>query len=110
MPDLTAADTAEYQVTLVTGPDQTETRVFVAAYVVADDAKMPGFLAFKDHQHKTVALVSAGPVLTVERLDRGEVEPAEPPKTIVHNYPIPGAAGVTSTVHFPPGSWSVNTS
>ena len=107
MPELTAADTAEYQVTFTAGSGKTETRAFVAAYVAADDAKIPGMLVFKDHQHRIVAMVNAGTVLTVERLERGENMP-QPGGVTLTKLPIPGAAGSSQTIHFPPEAWSSN--
>ena len=110
--ELTAADMAEYQVVFATGSGVPESRAFVAAYVVADDAKMPGMLVFKDYRHRVVAMVNAGPVLTVERLERGENAPPNPQPggVTLAKLPIPGAAGgqLTQTVYIPPESWSTN--
>jgi hypothetical protein len=110
--ELTAADMAEHQVTFAAGTGATTTRVFTAAYVVADDAKMPGMLVFKDYRHRAVAMVNAATVLTVERLERGENAPPAPQSggVTLAKLPIPGAAGgqLTQTVHFPPEAWSSN--
>ena len=107
--ELTVADMAEHQVTFAAGSG-TETRVFVAAYVAADDAKMPGMLVFKDYRHRAVAMVNAATVLTVERLERGENVPPNPQPggVTLAKLPIPGAAGgqLIQTVHIPPESWS----
>ena len=108
--ELTAADMAEHQVTFAGGSVTPTTRVFTAAYVVADDAKMPGMLVFKDYRHRAVAMVNAATVLTVERLERGENAPPEPGGITMAKLPIPGAAGgqLAQTVHFPPEAWSTN--
>jgi hypothetical protein len=75
--ELTAADMAEYSVTFTRGAGDTESRSVMAAYIAADDAKMPGMLVFKDWQHRTVAVFNAGAVLVAERLERGEHAPPE---------------------------------
>ncbi len=110
MPELTATEMAEYQVTLTTGSSETQTRIFTAAYVAADDAKMPGMLVFKDHQHRIVAMVNAATVLTVERLERGVFSPvtSSPGGVTLTKLPTQGAAGVPSTMYFPPEAWSSN--
>ena len=109
MPELTAADMAEHEVTFSTGTNNTATRIFVAAYVAADEAKVPGMLAFKDHQHRIVALVNAATVLTVERLDRGEnVPPSTQPQVILKAQVPPGAAPQPQSLYFPPEAFSGN--
>jgi len=109
--ELTPADMAEHQVTFAGGSGATATRVFTAAYVVADDAKMPGMLVFKDYRHRAVAMVNAATVLTVERLERGGNVPPEPQPggVTLTKLPIPGAAGTSQTVFYPPETWSTNT-
>jgi len=108
--ELTTADMAEHQVTFTGGSGATKTRVFTAAYVVADDAKMPGMLVFKDYRHRAVAMVNAATVLTVERLERGENAPPKPEVggVTLTKLPVPGAAGGVSTVYYPPETWSIN--
>jgi hypothetical protein len=110
--ELTAADMAEHQVTFTTGSDATKSRVFVAAYVVADDVKMPGMLVFKDYRHRVVAMVNAGAVVTVERLDRDENVPPNPQLggVTITKLLTPGAPGgrLTQTMRFPPESWSTS--
>ena len=110
--ELTAADMAEHQVTFAGGSDAITTRVFTAAYVVADDAKMPGMLVFKDYRHRAVAMVNAATVLTVERLERGENAPPKPQPggVTLTKLTVPGAAGgaLTQTMHIPPEAWSTN--
>jgi hypothetical protein len=109
MPELTAADMAEHEVTFSTGANDTATRIFVAAYVAADEAKVPGMLAFKDHQHRIVALVNAATVLTVERLDRGEnAPPAAQPQVILKGQTTFGAAPQPQTLYWTPGAFSGN--
>lgn len=108
MPELTAADMAEHEVTFSTGADAVATRVFVAAYVTADEAKTPGMLAFKDYQHRIVALVNAATVLTVERLDRGENAPAQPQVILKGQVTAPGAAPQPQSLYFPPEAFSRN--
>ena len=109
--DLTAADMAEHAVTLATGTGGTETRVFTAAYVAPDEAKMPGMLVFKDYKHRIVAMVNASNVRVVERLERGENVPPtpQPGGVTLTQLPVPGTAAAPSTAYFPPGAWSVNT-
>jgi len=109
--ELTPADMAEHQVTFAAGTGPTSTRVFTAAYVVADDAKMPGMLVFKDYRHRAVAMVNAATVLTVERLERGENAPPEPQLggVTLTKLPVPGAATMgASTAYHPPETWSTN--
>lgn len=108
MPELTAADMAEHEVTFSAGADKTATRIFVAAYVAADEAKVPGMLAFKDYQHRIVALVNAATVLTVERLDRSENAPPPPPQVILKGQVAPGAAPQPQSLYFPPEAFSGN--
>jgi len=105
--ELTPADMAEHEVTFAAGTGPTSTRVFTAAYVVADDAKMPGMLVFKDYRHRAVAMVNAATVLTVERLERGGNAP-QPGGVTLAKLTVPGAAGgqLTQTVHIPPEAWS----
>ena len=108
--ELTPADMAEHQVTFAAGTGPTSTRVFTAAYVVADDAKMPGMLVFKDYRHRAVAMVNAATVLTVERLERCVVSPPEPQPggVTLTKLAIPGAAGASQTVFYPPNTWGSN--
>ena len=106
--ELTAADMAEHEVTFAAGTGPTSTRVFTAAYVVADDAKMPGMLVFKDYRHRAVAMVNAATVLTVERLERGENTSPEPGGVTLTKMSTFGAAGVPQTVYYPPETWSIN--
>lgn len=63
--ELTESDVATY---VVTYRADDRYQGFRAAYVTADDY-LPGMLAFKNHLHQAIALVSAADVLTVERVE-----------------------------------------
>jgi len=108
--ELTPADMAEHQVTFAAGTGATKSRVFIAAYVIADDAKMPGMLVFKDYRHRAVAMVNAATVLTVERLERGENAHSgpQPGGVTLTKLAVPGAAGAPQTVFYSPETWSTN--
>jgi hypothetical protein len=85
MPELTDADMADFQVTSYAGRDKMDVRTIRAAYVTSDE-KLPNMLAFKDHRHRVVALVSVTSVLAVERQDIPE-----------HVAPRPIAEGFRTT-------------
>jgi hypothetical protein len=61
---LTADDIADYTVTMAHGNDITTSTVR-AAYVASE----PGWLLFKDHEHREVARINEHLVLMVERRD-----------------------------------------
>ena len=82
MPELTQADMADYQVTSYAGRDKMDVRTIRAAYVTSDE-KLPNMLAFKDHRHRVVAIISVTSVLAVERQDAPE---EEMPKTIAEGF------------------------
>jgi hypothetical protein len=82
MPELTQADMADYQVTSYAGRDKMDVRIIRAAYVTSDD-KLPNMLAFKDHRHRVVAIISVTSVLAVERQDAAE---EEMPKAIAEGF------------------------
>jgi hypothetical protein len=85
MPQLTEASLADHVVTFH-DPRQ-EPRTIRCAYVSGEDS-LPHLLVFKDHEHRTVALVNQDMVLTVERQP-----PSTPAQTIHYNMPTMGAAG-----------------
>ena len=64
--ELTAADLADYQVEVTTS-EGTQTRTVRAAY----DTIEPGWLLFKDHEHRTVARFSGHIVIGTERMPAG---------------------------------------
>jgi hypothetical protein len=71
MPELTEADLADYRITWhQTGKAPTTIR---AAYIAGDKDQGP-LIAFKDHEHRTVALVSRDAVLLIERQDDGDAQ------------------------------------
>jgi len=55
-------------------------------------------------------MVNAATVLTVERLERGVFSPPEPQPggVTLTKLAIPGAAGASQTVFYPPNTWSSN--
>ncbi len=61
--NLTADDITDYTVTIAHGNDTT-TRAVRAAYLASE----PGWLLFKDHEHREMARVNEHLVLMVERL------------------------------------------
>ena len=101
MPQLTEASLADHVVTFH-DPRQ-EPRTIRCAYVAGEDS-LPHLLVFKDHEHRTVALVNQDMVLAVER------QPGSTPaQTMFYTTNVaagvPGAAGVPQTfnVNVPSG-------
>jgi hypothetical protein len=65
--ELTVSDLAHYQVTYMSGP-VTNVQAVIAAYTTVED-RLPGWLLFKDHEHRTVAHFNANLVVMVQRGD-----------------------------------------
>jgi hypothetical protein len=102
MPELTEASLRDHIVTFH-DPRQ-EPRTIRCAYVSGEDS-LPHLLVFKDHEHRTVALVNQDLVLAVERQP-----PSTPAQNVHYNMNLPamgaaGAAGVpqTYTLNVPAG-------
>jgi hypothetical protein len=92
MPQLTEASLADHVVTFHDHAKQ-EPRTIRCAYIQGDET-LPHLLVFKDHEHRTVALVNQDMVLAVER------QPGSTPAQTIHvNMPTMGAAGVPQTLN-----------